>query len=115
LAEIARIITPLLLTLPEPQSLNPFRIRNYEKVGGGDGPEAYFSDVSIQQRKEKRSHGPIRNKVPLTWPHQSQQAANNHRRKSRKPMREIWLPAGTFNSHFREQLELAGPKFSATR
>src|SRR5882762_8996510 len=49
----------------------------------------YDSRVSIQQRKEKRSHGPIRNKVPLTRSHQSQQAANDHRRKSRKPMREI--------------------------
>src|SRR5712671_6285413 len=49
----------------------------------------YDSRVSIQQRKEKRCHGPIRNEVPLTRPHQSQQAANNHRRKSRKPVREI--------------------------
>jgi hypothetical protein len=43
LAEIARIITPLLLTLTEPQSLNPFRIRTYEKVGGRGGPQAYLS------------------------------------------------------------------------
>src|SRR5712671_991114 len=49
----------------------------------------YDSRVSIQQRKEKRSHGSIRNKVPLTRPHQSQQAANDHCRKSRKPVREI--------------------------
>src|SRR5712672_1543232 len=49
----------------------------------------YDSRVSIQQRKEKRCHGPIRNEVPLTRPHQSQEAANNHRRKSRKPVREI--------------------------
>src|SRR5712675_995618 len=49
----------------------------------------YDSRVSIQQRKEKRSHGPIRNQVPLTRAHQSQHAANNHRRKSRKPMRKI--------------------------
>src|SRR5712671_5417815 len=49
----------------------------------------YDSRVSIQQRKEKRSHGPICNKVPLTRPHQSQQAANDHCRKSRKPMRKV--------------------------
>src|SRR5712671_1139979 len=71
----------------------------------------YDSRVSIEERKEKRSHGPIRHKVPLTWPHQSQQAANNHRRKSRKPMRKISKRSlvsrneHTFRNHEQQSLQ----------
>src|SRR5712671_3031865 len=71
----------------------------------------YDSRVSIQQRKEERGHGPIRNKVPLTRPHQSQQAANNHRRKSRKPMRKVSKRSlvsrneHTFRNHEQQSLQ----------
>src|SRR5258706_2791076 len=71
----------------------------------------YDSRVSIQQRKEERGHGPIRNKVPLTRPHQSQQTTNDDRRKSRKPMREISKGSlesrneHTFRNHDQQSLQ----------